>query len=124
MTQCFFCHLYLTVIEKDAEANLYRFIELPFVPFDGLVLNFGDDESIIELDHRIWWRVNDECFDCYITHENISKCTCGPNDDCCVWKKDNWQNWKLEGVCRGYERLHQRPWIFEPEKYYMSKLKS
>lgn len=126
----FSCWLYMTLIEKDAEVELSRHVSLPFPPFKGLELDFyegeGDENEgdSFEVD-RIEFCVPTGGFHLYGTSDLCSSCPCTPEQKCCVFNRATYESWgwTVDKVKTGYERFHEREWIFEPDKTYWTKLK-
>jgi hypothetical protein len=109
MKQLFTCALYLKVIQKDGECLFSREVDLPFVPFVGLTLNFDlfeDDKSEEEnmgtefSAHRIEWVVNADCFWLWGKEDYSQDCGCKAEDNCCSIDKEiawntarGWEVW-------------------------------
>lgn len=77
------CIVYLTVVMKDGEFTVSRSFTLPFLPFVGMQLVFGNEDEVevnrvqYVVDGDIFWLDSLDCAE-------EETCPCEPNDKCCV----------------------------------------
>jgi hypothetical protein len=119
------CFCYLHVIEKDAEADFERYVELPFPPYPGLILVFNDVESDFLEISRAEYIVGGDVFhlDGHRRFDDLGEyaCPCGPESgcDCSVLDLNYYAalGWELSGeVRRGADRMQKVPGMFpDPE---------
>lgn len=119
------CWLYLTVIQKDGEAEFERYVELPYPPRKGDILLFNEKNSDHFQVDSIEFFVPDDVFWLYGTQE-ANDCSCESGDGCCVlggvidYQLDN--GWKMRGEPRyGFDRRYRKEWMFEPKKWIGTK---
>lgn len=108
------CELSLEVIEKDGEASLSRWIELPFVPFEGLQLIITDEE--VENGFGFFVRsvawTRDGVFWVDMGREFFagSGCLCTETDEipCCRLNVEKWRSdgWTVDSERRGKDRFY------------------
>lgn len=116
----FVVHCYLTAIDKDGEVELHRTVELPFVPFIGLTINFQDLETEegtnFEVNH-LEWSVQGRTFWVFGGFHSGDECCCEPGDECCelagtidYFTKDGWE---IESGPRfGKDRYMKQTWTW------------
>lgn len=126
MASKFACWLHKEYIAKDGEADMSKYVELPFVPFVGLEIVFNEKEYDRFIAQKVEYSIENDCFwlhetDCVAE----AGCPCGPEDNCCCiaseleYAKEH--DWEVDKVRRGCERIHEpESWMFDPDKWFMT----
>jgi hypothetical protein len=118
----FGCWLTTTVVKKDGEADLERYVELPFAPTPGMKLNFDERRHPSFFVDDVEYVVEDGVF--FLTERDepdLTDCGCEPGDGCCTldfslkWYTES--GWTISAIRRGYDRCDNTLGMFEPEKW-------